>query len=87
MHRGSAAENFERSVSLSRYWLKSPLVFSFDLHGHDHRGSQRQIGMPVAMVIPAWTTEPLGLGSLAPAPEWSVNAVIPLTYHAVPEIV
>ena len=35
-----------------------------------------------------WAPEPAGPGppAPAPAPEWPANAVIPLTYHAVPDI-
>jgi hypothetical protein len=33
-----------------------------------------------------WAPEPAGRGPPVPAPEWPANAVIPLTYHAVPDI-
>jgi hypothetical protein len=33
-----------------------------------------------------WPPEPAGPGPPAPAPEWPANAVIPLTYHEVPDI-
>ena len=33
-----------------------------------------------------WASEAAGPGPPVPAPEWPANAVIPLTYHAVPDI-
>jgi len=33
-----------------------------------------------------WAPEPAGRGPPVPALEWPANAVIPLTYHAVPDI-
>ena len=33
-----------------------------------------------------WTPEPAGPGPPAPAPEWPTNAVLPLTYHPLPDI-
>ena len=33
-----------------------------------------------------WASEAAGPGPPAPAPEWPANAVIPLTYHSLPDI-
>ena len=33
-----------------------------------------------------WAPEPARPGPPAPAPKWPANAVVPLTYHAVPDI-
>ncbi len=33
-----------------------------------------------------WVPEPAGPGPPAPAPEWPANALIPLTYHPLPDI-
>jgi hypothetical protein len=33
-----------------------------------------------------WAPEPTGRDPPVPAPEWPANAVIPLTYHPVPDI-
>ncbi len=33
-----------------------------------------------------WAPAPAGPGPPAPAPEWPANAVLPLTYHPLPDI-
>ena len=33
-----------------------------------------------------WAPEPAERGPPAPVPDWPQNALIPLTYHAVPDI-
>ena len=47
---GAAASWADRSVPLGMYWRSRPLVSSFDPRCQGECGSQKQTGMPVAMV-------------------------------------